>query len=152
LLIIFFLVYQNFKSLSHTVLVYMGIPFSVTGGIILLYLRGITFSVSAAIGFITLSGIAILNGMVLVSFIKQLREKGMAVNQAVRTGSLIRLRPVIMTALVASFGFIPMALNTGMGAEVQRPLATVVVGGLVTSTVLTLVLLPVLYLLTHKDD
>lgn len=151
LVVIFFLVFQNFKSIIHTVMVYMGIPFAVTGGILALYLRGINFSVSAAIGFITLSGIAILNGMVLVSFIKQLEDSGMKVKQAVREGALIRLRPVIMTAMVASFGFLPMALNTGMGAEVQRPLATVVIGGLVTSTLLTLVILPMLYLMLHKE-
>ena len=116
-----------------------------TGGVFSLALRGIPLSVSASVGFIALMGIAILNGMVLVTFFNQLREKGRTPEQAAKEGSLTRLRPVAMTALVAGLGFVPMALNTGIGAEVQRPLATVVIGGLVTSTLLTLIVLPVLY-------
>jgi cobalt-zinc-cadmium resistance protein CzcA len=148
--IIFILLYQNFGSIKQTMLIYMGIPFAATGGVFFLFIRGINFSVSASIGFITLAGIAILNGMVLVTFINQLRESGKSLKQAVVEGALTRLRPVIMTALVASLGFLPMALNTGIGAEVQRPLATVVIGGLVSSTILTLLLLPMLYLWLEK--
>ena len=145
LVVIFLLLLRNFRNIRHALLVYFSIPFAVTGGIFSLYLRGIPFSISAAVGFIALSGIAVLNSMVLVVFINQLRKKGTPLLEAVREGAMIRLRPVIMTALVASLGFIPMALNTGLGAEVQRPLATVVVGGLVSSTILTLLLLPLLY-------
>jgi cobalt-zinc-cadmium resistance protein CzcA len=151
LAIIFFLLYQNFDSIKQTMLIYLGVPFAVTGGVFFLFFRGINFSVSASIGFITLAGIAILNGMVLVTFINQLRESGKNLKQAVVEGALTRLRPVIMTALVASLGFLPMALNTGIGAEVQRPLATVVIGGLVSSTILTLLLLPMLYFWMEKD-
>jgi len=111
----------------------------------MLWLRGMPFSISAAVGFIALSGVAVLNGLVMVSFINQLRREGMARDDAIIRGSLTRLRPVLMTALVASLGFVPMALATGTGAEVQRPLATVVIGGLITSTLLTLVVLPALY-------
>ncbi|MDH4199066.1 MAG: CusA/CzcA family heavy metal efflux RND transporter, partial [Spirochaetia bacterium] len=151
LAIIFFLLYQNFGSFKQTMLIYLGIPFAATGGVFFLFFRDIHFSVSASIGFITLGGIAILNGMVLVTFINQLRESGKSLKEAVVEGALTRLRPVIMTALVASLGFLPMALNTGIGAEVQRPLATVVIGGLVSSTILTLLLLPMLYLWMEKD-
>ncbi len=143
---IFLVMLKHFNSMKQALLVYMSIPFAMTGGIASLYLRSLPFSVSAAIGFIALTGIAILNAMVLVTFFGQLREKGASVRQAVYEGSLIRLRPVLMTALVASLGFIPMALNTGLGAEVQRPLATVVIGGLLTSTFLTLLVIPTLYL------
>jgi cobalt-zinc-cadmium resistance protein CzcA len=131
---------------SLTLLVYSSIPFAVTGGILSLFLRGIPFSISAGIGFIALLGIAILNSMVLVDFINQLRESGLSVKEAVVKGASQRLRPIVMTALVAGLGFLPMAINTGMGAEVQRPLATVVIGGLITSMILTLVLLPTLYI------
>ncbi len=146
LAVIFFILLRTFRSIRQALLVFNSIPFAVTGGIILLFVRGIPMSVSAGVGFIALTGIAILNGMVLVSFFNQLRESGHTVRQAVREGTLTRLRPVLMTALVASLGFIPMAYNTGMGAEVQRPLATVVIGGLVSATILTLLLLPTLYL------
>ncbi len=146
LLIIFMILLKNFESIRLTLLVYSSIPLAVTGGILSLYLRGISFSISAGVGFIALLGIAILNSMVLVDFINQQRVKGVAVRDAVIFGATTRLRPVIMTALVAGLGFLPMALNTGMGAEVQRPLATVVIGGLISSTLLTLILLPALYI------
>lgn len=146
LLVIFIILLKNFESIKLTLLVYSSIPLAVTGGILLLYLRGIPFSVSAGVGFIALLGIAILNSMVLVDFINQQRSKGKGVREAVMFGATTRLRPVIMTALVAGLGFLPMALNTGLGAEVQRPLATVVIGGLISSTLLTLVLLPSLYI------
>lgn len=146
LLLIFIILFLEFKSVSQTLLVYSSIPLAITGGILFLYLRGISFSISAGIGFIALLGIAILNSMVLVDFINQLREKGKSVYDAVVEGAKSRLRPVIMTALVAGVGFIPMAFNVGLGAEVQRPLATVVIGGIVTSTILTLLLLPALYI------
>ena len=149
---IFLVMLKHFNSMKQALLVYMSIPFAMTGGIVSLYLRSIPFSVSAAIGFIALTGIAILNAMVLVTFFGQLREKGASVRQAVYEGSLIRLRPVLMTALVASLGFIPMALNTGLGAEVQRPLATVVIGGLLTSTLLTLLVIPTLYLWAESKN
>jgi len=131
-------------------LVFNSIPFALTGGVIFIYLRNIPLSVSAGIGFIALIGIAILNGMVLVNFFNQLRQEGMKLEKAVYEATMIRLRPVLMTALVASLGFIPMAYNTGIGAEVQRPLATVVIGGLVSSTILTLLLLPTLYMWVEK--
>mgnify|MGYP001587976205 FL=1 len=139
------LLWWTFGSLREAALVYTCIPLAMTGGIFSLTLRGIPLSVSASIGFIALMGIVILNGMVLVTFFNQLREKGLSPEQAAKEGSLTRLRPVAMTALVAGLGFVPMALNTGIGAEVQRPLATVVIGGLLTSTMLTLIVLPVLY-------
>ncbi len=150
LAIIFLILYKNFNSLRVTALVYSSIPLAITGGVLLLVLRGIPFSISAGIGFIALLGIAILNSMVLVDFINQLRETGLDVTDAVTQGAMMRLRPVIMTALVAGLGFLPMALNTGMGAEVQRPLATVVIGGLISSTLLTLILLPTLYIAFEK--
>lgn len=146
LLVIFFILLRNFESMKLTLLVYSSIPIAVTGGVFALFLRGIPLSISAGIGFIALLGIAILNSMVLVDFINQLRAKGVSVSEAVTQGAMLRLRPVAMTALVAGLGFLPMALNTGLGAEVQRPLATVVIGGLITSTLLTLVLLPTLYI------
>lgn len=146
LLVIFFILLRNFESMKLTLLVYSSIPIAVTGGVFALFLRGIPLSISAGIGFIALLGIAILNSMVLVDFINQLRAKGVSVAEAVTQGAMLRLRPVAMTALVAGLGFLPMALNTGLGAEVQRPLATVVIGGLITSTLLTLVLLPTLYI------
>ncbi|OHD70768.1 MAG: cation transporter [Spirochaetes bacterium RBG_16_49_21] len=145
LFMIFILVLRSVGSLRQALLVYTSVPFAVSGGVFALAVRGINFSVSAAVGFIAVLGIAILNGLVMVIFINQLREKGESVHVAVFNGAHKRLRPVVMTALVATLGFLPMALNTGMGAEVQRPLATVVIGGLITSTVLTLVLLPTLY-------
>ena len=145
LLVIFFLLLRNFENLRLTLLVYSSIPLAITGGILSLFIRGIPFSISAAVGFIALLGIAILNSMVLVDFINHLRQTGLSIRDAVEQGARIRLRPVLMTALVAGLGFLPMALNHGLGAEVQRPLATVVIGGLLSSTVLTLILLPTLY-------
>lgn len=145
LLMIFVLLLRSFGTFRHATLVFSAIPFAMVGGVFSLYLRGINFSVSAAIGFIALAGIATLNSMVMVSFFNQLRAQGTTIAITVLKGALTRLRPVSMTALVASLGFLPMALNTGTGAEVQRPLATVVIGGLVTSTLLTLILIPVIY-------
>ncbi|MDP3540922.1 MAG: CusA/CzcA family heavy metal efflux RND transporter [Elusimicrobiota bacterium] len=145
LLAILLILWRSFGSLREAVLIYTCIPLAMTGGVFSLAVRGIPLSVSASVGFIALMGIAILNGMVLVTFFNQLREKGRSPEQAAKEGSLTRLRPVAMTALVAGLGFVPMALNTGIGAEVQRPLATVVIGGLLTSTLLTLIVLPVLY-------
>ena len=145
LVAILLILWRAFGTLRQAVLVYTCIPLALTGGICALAIRGIPLSVSASVGFIALMGIAILNGMVLVTFFNQLRARGFSPDQAAREGALTRLRPVAMTALVASLGFVPMALNTGIGAEVQRPLATVVIGGLITSTLLTLIVLPVLY-------
>ena len=142
---IFVLIFMAFASVRQALLVYSGVPLAVTGGIFALWLRDMPFSISAAVGFIALSGVAVLNGVVMISYFNQLREEGRDVRTAVIEGSLTRLRPVLMTAAVAAFGFIPMALSTSAGAEVQRPLATVVIGGIVSSTFLTLVLLPVLY-------
>jgi cobalt-zinc-cadmium resistance protein CzcA len=146
LLAVFLALLRVFGAARQALVVYSAIPFAVTGGVFALAARGIPFSVSAAVGFIALTGIAILNAMVLVSFFNQLRARGAGLRQAVEEGSLTRLRPVLMTALVASLGFLPMAVNTGVGAEVQRPLATVVIGGLVTATALTLLVVPSLYL------
>jgi cobalt-zinc-cadmium resistance protein CzcA len=134
-----------FGGLRHALLVFTGVPLALTGGVAALALRGIPLSISAAIGFIALSGVAVLNGLVLISFMNELRREGASVDEAVREGALTRLRPVLMTALVASLGFVPMAISTGPGAEVQRPLATVVIGGILSSTLLTLIVLPVLY-------
>jgi cobalt-zinc-cadmium resistance protein CzcA len=135
----------NFRSFKTTMLVYANVPLAVTGGVFALAVRGLPFSISAAVGFIALFGIAVMNGVVLVSQIRKLQEEGRDAETAAREGAELRLRPVLMTALVAGLGFIPMALGHGAGAEVQRPLATVVIGGLMTSTVLTLVVLPSLY-------
>jgi len=129
----------------QALLIFFCVPFAVTGGIFALAVRDMPFSISAAVGFIALSGIAVLNGIMLISFINQLRGEGRPLHDAVLEGSLTRLRPKLMTALVASLGFVPMAIATGAGAEVQRPLATVVIGGIISSTFLTLVLLPTLY-------
>jgi len=145
LMLILFLLFSAFGSLKNSLLVFTGIPLALTGGFLLLWIRGIPLSISAAVGFIALSGVAVLNGIVMVSFIEKLRNEGVPLDDAIRQGSLIRLRPVLMTALVASLGFIPMALATGTGAEVQRPLATVVIGGIISSTTLTLLVLPALY-------
>ena len=145
LAVIFILIFVAFGSIHQTLLVYTGIPLAVTGGVFALWLRGMPFSISAGIGFIALSGVAVLNGVVMISYFNQLRAEGKRVREAVAEGALTRLRPVLMTALVASFGFVPMAIAHGAGAEVQRPLATVVIGGIITSTFLTLILLPTLY-------
>src|SRR5262245_16903690 len=145
LALIFVLVFGAFGSFRQALIIYSGIPLAVTGGVFALVLRGLPFSISAGVGFIALSGVAVLNGLMLITYFNQLREAGADVLRAVTEGSLTRLRPVLMTALVASLGFVPMAIATGSGAEVQRPLATVVIGGILSSTFLTLVLLPVLY-------
>ena len=149
LLIIFGLLFMAFNSARDAALVFSGVPLALTGGVAALALRDLPLSISAAVGFIALSGVAVLNGVVMLSFIKDLRRQGVALEQAIRDGARRRLRPVLMTALVASLGFVPMALNVGIGAEVQRPLATVVVGGIISSTLLTLVVLPVLYRLAY---
>ncbi len=145
LLLIFILLFTTLGNVKDALLVYTGIPLALTGGVFFLWLRSIPFSISAAIGFIALSGIAVLNGLVMISYITSLRQSGMALDEAIIKGSLTRLRPVLMTALVASLGFLPMALATGTGAEVQRPLASVVIGGIISSTALTLWVLPALY-------
>lgn len=144
-LLIFLLLFTAFNSLKQAALVFTGIPFAISGGILALVACGMPFSMSAGVGFIALFGVAVLNGVVMVTFINQLREEGRSLGDAVREAALVRLRPVLMTALVAGLGFVPMALSHGTGAEVQRPLATVVIGGLITSTILTLLLLPMLY-------
>ncbi len=149
LVLIYLLLLAAFGSSANALLVFTGVPLALTGGFLSLWLRGIPLSISAAVGFIALSGVAVLNGMVMISFIGNLREQGLSLDDAIKQGSLTRLRPVLMTALVASLGFIPMALATGTGAEVQRPLATVVIGGIISSTVLTLVVLPALYRWFH---
>lgn len=140
------------NSIKDAAIIFTGVPLALTGGVIALQFTGIPFSISAAVGFIALSGIAILNGLVMVSFIKDLRAKGVALEEAIIDGALTRLRPVITTALVAALGFIPMALNTGIGSEVQRPLATVVIGGIISSTILTLFVLPALYRILHNKN
>ncbi|MBL4681326.1 MAG: CusA/CzcA family heavy metal efflux RND transporter [Pseudomonadales bacterium] len=139
-------------SIKDAAIIFSGVPLALTGGIVALLLRDIPFSISAAVGFIALSGIAVLNGLVMVSFIRDLRHHGQALHEAIIEGALTRLRPVLMTALVAALGFVPMALNTGIGSEVQRPLATVVIGGIISSTLLTLVVLPALYRLMHGRE
>ncbi len=149
--VILVLLYSTLRSVRYATMVFTGVPLALSGGIATLWLRDMPFSISAAVGFIALSGVAVLNGLVMVSFINELREQGRSVDDAIREGALTRLRPVLMTALVASLGFVPMALATGTGAEVQRPLATVVIGGLVTSTALTLLVLPALYRLFTPD-
>jgi cobalt-zinc-cadmium resistance protein CzcA len=144
-LVILLLLYGTFGSMRPAIIVFAGVPLALIGGIVSLWVRDMPFSISAAVGFIALSGVAVLNGLVMVTFINQLRARGLSPEDAIVEGAVTRLRPVLMTALVASFGFLPMALATGTGAEVQRPLATVVVGGLISSTVLTLFVLPALY-------
>ena len=152
LLLVFVLLFAMFGNAKDGLLVFTGIPFALTGGILALWLRDIPMSISAAVGFIALSGVAVLNGLVMISYIRSLREGGVGLDEAIREGALTRLRPVLMTALVASLGFIPMAIATGTGAEVQRPLATVVIGGILSSTLLTLLVLPILYRLAHRPD
>ena len=151
LLLIFVLLATSLRSIGDAALVFSGVPLALTGGIAALLLRGIPLSISAGIGFIALSGVAVLNGLVIISFIQKLRADGTPLGEAIRQGAKRRLRPVLMTALVASLGFVPMALATGAGAEVQRPLATVVIGGIVSSTLLTLLVLPALYALFHRE-
>lgn len=145
LALIFALLYGTFSSARDALIIFSAIPLALTGGVLALWLRDIPLSISAGVGFIALSGIAVLNGIVMVSYIRTLLEEGFALDDAIRTGALRRLRPVLMTALVAGLGFVPMAFNTGIGTEVQRPLATVVIGGIISATLLTLVVLPALY-------
>ncbi|MBX8518586.1 CusA/CzcA family heavy metal efflux RND transporter [Pseudomonas cichorii] len=152
LLMVLALLFMMFNNLKDGLLVFTGIPFALTGGILALWLRDIPLSISAGVGFIALSGVAVLNGLVMIAFIRNLREEGFSLEKAIREGALTRLRPVLMTALVASLGFIPMALATGTGAEVQRPLATVVIGGILSSTILTLLVLPALYQWAHRRE
>jgi len=152
LIVIFGLLFMAFGSAKDASIVFSGVPLALTGGVIALWLRGIPLSISAGVGFIALSGVAVLNGLVMIAFIKNLREQGVPLDKAVFDGAVARLRPVLMTALVASLGFVPMALNVGAGSEVQRPLATVVIGGIVSSTLLTLLVLPVLYRWLHKEN
>ena len=152
LILIIGLLVMALGSFRDAIVIFTGVPLALTGGIIALLLRGIPFSISAAVGFIALSGIAVLNGLVMVAFIRDLRSHGSSLEDSIIDGAITRLRPVLMTALVASLGFVPMALNTGIGSEVQRPLATVVIGGIVSSTLLTLVVLPALYRLVHARE
>ncbi len=150
LVLIFGLLFMAFGSARDASVIFSGVPLALTGGVLALWLRDLPLSISAGIGFIALSGVAVLNGIVMIAFIRKLRENGLDSERAIRQGALGRLRPVLMTALVASLGFIPMAFNVGAGAEVQRPLATVVIGGIVSSTLLTLLVLPALYRLLHR--
>ena len=150
LLIVFLLIFTAFGSLRQAFMIYSGIPLAITGGVFAIWLRGMPFSISAAVGFIALSGVAVLNGLMLISYYNQLRDQGKSLLDVVIEGSLTRLRPVMMTAMVASLGFVPMALGSGAGAEVQRPLATVVIGGIITSTLLTLIVLPLIYLMVER--
>ncbi len=152
LLLVFGLLYASFRSVKDALLVFSGVPLALTGGVAALCLCDIPFSISAGVGFIALSGVAVLNGLVIISFIRALRAEGRPLELAIEEGCLTRLRPVLMTALVAGLGFIPMALATGAGSEVQRPLATVVIGGIISSTILTLLTLPVLYRMVHGKD
>ena len=137
------------SSWKDALIIFTGVPLALTGGIFALLLRDIPFSISAAVGFIALSGIAVLNGLVMVSFIRDLYSQGKLLDEAIIQGAVTRLRPVLTTALVAGLGFVPMAFNTGIGSEVQRPLATVVIGGIMSSTLLTLLVLPSLYKIVH---
>ncbi len=152
LLLIIGLLFMAFGSARAALLIFSGVPLALTGGILALWLRDIPLSISAGVGFIALSGVAVLNGVVMVSFIRGLRDQGMKIDEAIMEGALTRLRPILMTALVASLGFVPMALNVGAGSEVQRPLATVVIGGIISSTALTLLVLPALYRLFHSKE
>ncbi|MFO7324523.1 MAG: CusA/CzcA family heavy metal efflux RND transporter [Pseudomonadota bacterium] len=152
LLMIFGLLFMAFGSAKDAAIVFSGVPLALTGGVAALWLRGIPLSISAGVGFIALSGVAVLNGLVMISFIRRLRSQGRTLDQAITEGALARLRPVLMTALVASLGFVPMAFNVGTGAEVQRPLATVVIGGILSSTLLTLLVLPALYRMVHRRE
>lgn len=152
LVLIFGLLFMAFGSVKDAGIVFSGVPLALTGGVLALWLRDIPLSISAGVGFIALSGIAVLNGLVMISFIRKLREQGVPLEESIVDGALGRLRPVLMTALVASLGFLPMAFNVGAGSEVQRPLATVVIGGILSSTLLTLLVLPALYRWLHKDS
>ncbi|XYH93676.1 efflux RND transporter permease subunit [Sorangium sp. So ce1128] len=150
--LIFGLLFLSFGTLKNALLIFTGVPLALTGGIFALWIRGLPVSISAAVGFIALSGVAVLNGLVIVTFIENMRQQGESLDDAVFHGSIARLRPVLMTALVAALGFVPMALATGTGSEVQRPLATVVIGGIISSTALTLLILPTLYRLFHARE
>ena len=152
MLLVFALLYALFRSARDSAIVFSGVPLALTGGVAALLIRNLPLSISAGVGFIALSGVAVLNGVVMLSFIRQLRADGLPLDEAIRQGALTRLRPVLMTALVASLGFVPMALNVGAGAEVQRPLATVVIGGIISSTLLTLLVLPALYRKVHRRE
>ena len=152
LFLIFLLLFSAFNSVKYALLVFTGVPLALTGGIVSLWLRGMPFSITAGVGFIALAGVAVLNGLVMVTLINQLRQQGAEPEEAILQGSLRRLRPVLMTALVASLGFVPMATSTGTGAEVQTPLATVVIGGLISSTALTLLVLPGLYRIFERNE
>jgi cobalt-zinc-cadmium resistance protein CzcA len=152
LLMIVGLLLLALRSFKDAMVIFTGVPLALTGGVLALVLRDIPFSISAAVGFIALSGIAILNGLVMVSFIRELLKDGLEVTEAIVKGAMTRLRPVITTAFVASLGFVPMALNTGIGSEVQRPLATVVIGGVISSTLLTLFVLPALYRIVQRTN
>jgi cobalt-zinc-cadmium resistance protein CzcA len=152
LLLVFVLLYAMFNNFRDGIIVFTGIPFALTGGVLMLWVRDIPLSISAGVGFIALSGVAVLNGLVMISFIRQLLAQGKAFDMAIEEGSMSRLRPILITALVASLGFIPMAIATGTGAEVQRPLATVVIGGIWSSTILTLLVLPLLYKWIHREN
>ena len=146
LALIFGLLYMTYRNVIDALRVFTGVPFAWVGGIFALWMRDMPFSISAAVGFVALSGVAVLDDMLLVSYIRQLRRQGVALEKAVEDAAMTRLRPVLMTALVASLGFVPMAFNTGMGAEVQRPLATVVIGGVFSAMVMSLLVLRVLYM------
>jgi len=150
-LLIFILLYATFGSARDALLIYSGIPFAAVGGVLTLYGRGMPFSISAAVGFVALFGIAVLNGLVLVSYIRKLLDDGRPLDSAIYEAGVLRLRPVLMTSATAALGFVPMMLATAIGAEVQRPLATVVVGGMISSLVLTLLVFPVLYSLFGKQ-
>jgi len=145
LVLVGFLLWMSFRSARAAILIFLDVPFAIIGGVVALWLRQIPFSISAAVGFVALFGVAVLNGLVLVSFARHLEDQGKPHVEAIREAAKLRLRPVLVTALVASFGFLPMALSTAPGSEVQRPLATVVIGGIVTATLLTLLVLPVVY-------
>ncbi len=146
LLLIFVLLFFTFRSVSQSLLIFSAIPFSAIGGIFALWIRNMPFSISAGVGFIALFGVAVLNGIVLIGYFNQLKAEGLSdIMQRIKEGTSVRLRPVLMTAAVASLGFLPMALSTSAGAEVQKPLATVVIGGLISATLLTLIVLPILY-------
>jgi cobalt-zinc-cadmium resistance protein CzcA len=151
LLLIFALLFMSLGSVSDAVLVFSGVPLALTGGIAALILRDISLSISAGVGFITLSGVAVLNGLLIITEIQRHRSLGRALQESVKEGALNRLRAVLMTSLVAPLGFLPMAIATGPGAEVQRPLAAVVIGGIISSTILTLILLPALYVMFRRE-
>ncbi|MBY0385778.1 efflux RND transporter permease subunit, partial [bacterium] len=150
LIIVLFMIYSAFGSMAQTLLIFSCVPLALVGGVLGLILNGLPFSISAGVGFIALSGISVLNGVVLVNYFNQLRAENKSGYELIKEGTLIRLRPVLMTALVAIFGFVPMMLSQGIGAEVQKPLASVVIGGIVSSTILTLVVLPILYSIFEK--